>query len=140
LILEVAAAERAARDPSLVNMTLLKELAAVSYNLEDPQSQIQFLKTNRDFHVTLAKAAGNRRLEGLLDELLNEMERIFYLGLRVRDSSDEMRCEHQEVVAALEEGNVDRAREAVACQILTSRDRILEAILQGNLQTIQVNR
>ncbi len=140
LILEVTAAERAARNLSLVNLTLLKELSAISYDLDDPQSQTLFLRTNRDFHVVLAKAAGNRRLEGMLDELLNEMERLFYLGLRLRDSGEEMKHEHQEVVAALESGDLERVREAITRQILTSRDRILEAIMQGDIPTVQVNR
>ena len=140
LILEVTAAERAARNLSLVNLNMLKELSTISYNLDDPQSQTLFLKTNRDFHVVLAKAAGNRRLEGMLDELLNEMERLFYLGLRLRDSGEEMKHEHQEVVAALESGDLERVREAITHQILISRDRILEAIMQGDIPTIQVNR
>lgn len=140
LILEVTAAERAARNLSLVNFALLKELSIISYNLDDPQSQTLFLKTNRDFHVVLAKAAGNRRLEGMLDELLNDMERLFYLGLRLRDSGEEMKHEHQEVVAALESGDLERVREAITRQILTSRDRILEAIMQGDIPTVQVNR
>lgn len=140
LILEVTAAERAARNPLPVHITLLKELATVSYNLDDPESHALFLKTNRNFHLALAKAAGNRRLEGMLDELLNEMERLFYLGLRLRDSSEEMRREHQEVVAALESGDIERVRAAITGQILTSRDRILEAILQGDIPTVQVNR
>ena len=140
LILEVTAAERAARNLSLVNFALLKELSIISYNLDDPQSQTLFLKTNRDFHVVLAKAAGNRRLEGMLDELLNDMERLFYLGLRLRDSGEEMKHEHQEVVAALENGNVERVREAITRQVLTSRDRIMEAIMQGDIPTVQVSR
>lgn len=140
LILEVTAAERAARNLSLVDLTSLKELSAIRYNLDDPQSQTLFLKTNRDFHLVLAKAAGNRRLEGMLDELLNEMERLFYLGLRLRDSGEEMKQEHQEVVAALESGDLERVREAITRQILKSRDRILEAIMQGDIPAVQVNR
>lgn len=140
LVLEVAAAERAARNPDLVDLVGLKRLSTVSYSLKDPQSQIRFLQTNREFHVALGKAAGNHRLEAMLEDLMNEMERFFYLGLRLRDSSSEMRREHQEVVAALEAGDADRVRESVTRQILTSRDRILEAILQGDNHTIQVGR
>lgn len=140
LVLEVAAAERAACNPSLVDLALLKELSTVSYNLNEPQSQAQFLKINRDFHVALAKAADNRRMEGMLADLLNEMERLFYLGLRLRDSGEEMRREHQELVAALESGDVEKVREVITRQILTSRERILEAILQGDLPAIQITR
>ena len=52
--------------------------------------------------------------------------------------SPQMRHEHQEVVAALEAGDVKGGRDAIARQIIASRDRILEAILQGDIRSVQV--
>ena len=139
LILEVTAAERAAQNPSEEQIAKLREMAIISYDLDDPQSQIQFLRTNRRFHLTLADCSANHRLVELLETLFNEMERLFHLGLRLRDSSEEMTREHQEIVSALDKGDVQGAREAISQQILASRDRILEAILQGDIQSIQVS-
>jgi len=138
LILEVIAAERAARHPSPAQIAALKEMSSVSYSLDDPQSHLLFLKTNRDFHLALAEAAGNRRLVGTLVGLLNEMDRLFHLGLRLRDSREEMRQEHREVVAALEMGEVKGARDVITRQIMTSRDRVMEAILRGDIRPVQV--
>ena len=138
LILEVAAAERAAQNPSPEQIALLRGMAVVSYDLDDPESHTLFLKTNRNFHLTLAEAAANKRLVDMLGQLLNEMNRLFYLGLRLRDSSEEMTREHQEVVTALEKGDVAGAREIISRQIMSSRDRILEAIMQGDIQSVQV--
>lgn len=139
LVLEVTAAERAAQNPSPEQIAKLKEMAVVSYNLDDPESHTQFLKTNRNFHLALAEAAANERLVDALGQLLNEMDRLFYLGLRLRDSSEEMTREHQEVVAALENGDVEGACKTVSKQIMNSRDRILEAIMQGEIKTVQVS-
>jgi DNA-binding GntR family transcriptional regulator len=139
LILEVTAAERAIQHPSPAQITALKEMSEVSYCLDDPASHVLFLKTNRDFHLALAGATGNRRLVRTLEGLLIEMDRLFHLGLRLRDSSDEMKQEHQEVVAALEAGDVEGIREAIVRQITTSRDRILEAIMQGDISPVQVS-
>ncbi len=139
LILEVASAERAARQPSPAQISMLKEMSLVSYCLDDPESHVLFLKANRSFHLALAEAAENRRLVGTLERLLIEMDRLFHLGLRLRDSSEEMLQEHQEVVAALEIGNVEGARDAVTHQIITSRDRVMEAILQGDIRPVQVS-
>ena len=139
LILEVAAAERAAQHSSPEQITKLKEMSVVSYNLDDPESQINFLITNRSFHLFLDESAANRRLVEVLEELFNEMERLFHLGLRLRDSSEEMTREHQEVVSALENGDVVGVRDVVSQQILASRDRILEAIMQGDIQSVQVS-
>jgi DNA-binding GntR family transcriptional regulator len=138
LILELTAAERAAQNspPSIIRQ--LREMADTSYDLENPESHIMFLQTNRDFHLTLAEAAGNRRLAAMLKDLLDQLERLFHLGLRLRDSSQEMVREHREIVAALENGDIHAAREVIARQILTSRDRILEAIIKGDIQSVHV--
>jgi DNA-binding GntR family transcriptional regulator len=139
LVLELTAAERAARHASPARIAALQSMAAVSYSLDDPDSHGAFLRTNRGFHLALAEAAENRRLVEILEGLLIEMERLFYLGLRLRDSSQEMRREHQELVAALEAGDVAGVREAMARQVNASRDRILEAIMQGEVRSVQVN-
>jgi DNA-binding GntR family transcriptional regulator len=139
LILEVAAAEQATRHPSPAHIAILKEMSNVTYHLDDPESHILFLKANRSFHLALAEAAENRRLVAVLEGLLIELDRVFHLGLRLRDSSEEMKREHQEVVAGLETGNVEGVRDAITHQIITSRDRVLEAILQGDIQPVQVS-
>jgi DNA-binding GntR family transcriptional regulator len=139
LILETAAVERAARHCSAEHIAKLKRMAVVRYDPDDPESHSMFLKTNRDFHLALAEAASNQRLVDMLGELLIEMDRLSYLGLRLWDSSDEMIREHLELVEALEDGDVDGARDVIKDQILTSRDRILEAIMQGEIVSVQVS-
>jgi DNA-binding GntR family transcriptional regulator len=140
LVLELAAAERAARHASSARIAVLKDMSFVSYNLDDLESHVSFLETNRAFHLALAEAAENRRLVEILEGLLIEMERLFHLGLRLRDSSEEMRREHQELVAALEARDVAGVQAAMTRQINASRDRILEAILQGEVRAVQVSR
>jgi DNA-binding GntR family transcriptional regulator len=139
LVLEMAAAERAARHPSPAQIAVLKKMSEASYSLDDPESHRLFLKMNRDFHLALAEAAANRRLVEMLARLLIEMDRLFHLGLRLRDSSEEMKREHQEVVAALEKGDVEGVQRAISTQITASQDRIMEAILRGDLRPIQVS-
>ena len=138
LILETVAVERAAQQPSSALIVGLREMSAVKYELDEPESHIYFLETNRAFHLTLAEAAGNPRLLALMSDLFDELERLFHLGLRLRDSSEEMRREHQALVAALENGDQVAARQAITEQILSSRERILEAILQGDFDSIQI--
>lgn len=75
----------------------------------------------------------------MLEDLLVEMERLFHLGLRVRDSSEEMSREHQEVVAALEAGDAVALRTTITNQITASQDRIMEAIMRGDIRQIQVS-
>jgi DNA-binding GntR family transcriptional regulator len=138
LILELTVAERAAQHSSPEQIAVLKELSVVSYSLDDPESHINFLETNRAFHLALAETAQNRRLQDMLEGLLIEMDRLFHLGLRLRDSSQEMVNEHKEVVAALENGDVDEVQDAIRRQIISSKDRIMEAIMRGELTPVQV--
>ncbi len=138
LILEVAAAEQTAREPSPALVAELKTLATISYDPKDPESHVQFLRGNRIFHLTLAHAAGNNRLTLTLEGLLIELDRAFYLGLRLRDSSGEMKREHEEVVDALAAGDVAGVTRCLKQQILTSQNRILEAIMQGDLPSVQL--
>jgi DNA-binding GntR family transcriptional regulator len=58
--------------------------------------------------------------------------------LRLRDSSGEMKREHEEVVDALEAGDVEGLKNCIEMQIVTSRNRILEAIMQGNFPNVQL--
>ena len=113
-------------------------MAEAKYDLGEPESHISFLQTNRAFHLALAEAAANQRLVSLLDGLFNQMERLFHLGLRLRDSSEEMRREHQELVLALQKGDIEAAVAVIEEQITASRERILEAILQGEIRSVQV--
>lgn len=138
LILEIASASRAVSNATPESLSRLKKLADVRYRLDDPESHIQFLASNRAFHLALAETSGNHRLVMHLESLLVEMDRLFHLGLRLRDSSDEMVREHQEVVAALEKGDAEQIRDSISRQILASRDRIMEAIMHGDLQPVQV--
>ena len=135
LILEVAAVERTIHKTNSELIAKLKGMAEAKYEPTKPESHIEFLKINRAFHLALAEAAGNRRLVGLLGELFNQMERLFYLGLRLRDSSEEMRSEHRELVAGLEDGDLEHASEVIKKQIEKSRDRILEAIIEGEISS-----
>lgn len=138
LILEVEAAERAARRLSPAQIAILKKMANITYRLDDPESHVLFLDANRKFHLTLAEASGNRRLTEMLGSVMMEMDRLFHLGLRLRDSAQEMKEEHQDVVAALEANDVETVRELIAQQIVTSRKRVMEAILRGQIQSVQI--
>ena len=138
LILECAVVERVIQNPNSELINGLKDMAEVKYDPGEPESHNSFLKTNRSFHLTMAKATDNQRLIGLLSDLFNEMERLFHFGLRLRDSSEEMRQEHRALVMALEQGDMRQALSVIDLQIISSRDRILEAIIEGQIDSVQV--
>jgi hypothetical protein len=61
------------------------------------------------------------------------MQRFFFLGLGLGDFASEMRSEHEELVALL---TLDSPAKGIAClsrQILSSRDRILRAVIEDRI-------
>ena len=137
LILELATVEKMINQPSPEHLLKLEQISPVKYVHDEPKSHEIFLNANREFHLTLADASGNARLVQTLETLLLEMDRLFYLGLRLRDYSSEMAGEHCDLVNSLKEGDEKSAKECMREQITTSKNRILEAIMKGEFSSIQ---
>jgi DNA-binding GntR family transcriptional regulator len=74
--------------------------------------------------------SGNRKLAEMVGGVLNQMTRIFNLGLDLRDSADEMMQEHTALIAAITLRDVDQAVALVDQQIRTSRQRVVEMLGQ----------
>ncbi|HMD90921.1 MAG TPA: GntR family transcriptional regulator [Anaerolineaceae bacterium] len=130
LILEKSSVRLAAQRASDKQLAQLLERANFSYRFKDTESYGIFLELNNAFHVAIALTSGNRKLADTLANLLNEMTRIFHLGLDLRDSAEEMRNEHLALAEAISMRNVDDAEQIVEDQILSSRRRVLEMFVQ----------
>jgi DNA-binding GntR family transcriptional regulator len=128
-ILEAGAARLAARQASPEQLAHLAELARSTYTYQDRQSYGQFLACNAGFHRSIADAAGNQRLTELIARVLDELTRVFHLGLELRDSAAEMRDEHMALVEALQVRDSAQAEQLVLGQIARSQQRVLEALL-----------
>lgn len=131
LLVEPAAAELAAERATAEQLRELQELSQKTYIFGDPETYERFIAENRAFHVKLAEASGNRRLAATLRKLLEEMQRLFYLGLDLRDSAEEQVVEHRELLEALLKGNHHVAHEIAKRQVESSRKRVMEALLNS---------
>lgn len=129
LLLEPAAARLAAGRIDERLLTQLNEPCLAGYTPGDRKSESAFLRANRDFHVAIANASGNRRLARVLEQLLEGTERLFHMGLAVRDRTDEMRHEHQVLMKALLEGDGDTAANATVDQVNAARKMVMDGIL-----------
>jgi DNA-binding GntR family transcriptional regulator len=131
LLLEPAAARQAVGHIDRALLQELNELCRAGYTPGDRASETAFLRANRQFHVAIANASGNRRLAHLLGQLLEETERLFHLGLAVRDRTEEMKHEHEDLVAALVGGDAAAAERATIQQIEAARDMVMDGILSA---------
>lgn len=130
LILEKSTVRLAAQRASDEQLAQLREHASFTYRYKDSESYQRFLEMNIAFHVSVALAAGNRKLADTLARLLDEMTRIFHLGLDLRDSAEEMRHEHLALVEAIADHDVERAEQLIEDQILLSRRRVVEMLVR----------
>lgn len=134
LMLEPEAARRAAAqvatlgDSSLDRLRRLDDICAGGYRPEDPDSALDFLDVNRQFHMTVGELAGNQRLSRQIGRLLDESTRLLVLGLSTRDRSGEMAHEHRALVNAMATHNADDAARIMHEQVSASRDMVLTAL------------
>ena len=129
LLLEPAAVEFATRRAPREAITALHDLAHAHYVHGDHESYERFLVDNRNLHVRIAESTGNQRLAHMLGNLLEEMQRLFFLSLDARDSSIEQMHEHHELYDAMLAGDVETARRIVVDQIEQSRQRVIDALV-----------
>ena len=128
LVLEGASLRLAASRALENALDLIAQSANYTYTFKERQSYISFLNHNANFHISIAASTGNQRLALMVAKVMDELTRVFHLGLDLRDSAEEMRRDHQALVEALRKRDPDLAEQRVRAEILLSRDRILEAL------------
>jgi len=131
-IVETAAVRLAAVRGTTEQLRQIAETADFTYKYRDIGSYASFLNLNADFHRSVAGLAGNARLVDQVSRLLDELNRVFHLGLDLRDSAHEMRDEHLALADALTQRDPDRAEAIVRSQIERSQQRVLEALTRGS--------
>lgn len=139
LIIEGASAEMAAQSITEEELLYLEGMHC-TYVSGDIDSYRQFLKENREFHCTVALATRNKWLAEEVGRLLDQMQRLLFLRLDLRDRADEMVEEHRQLVAALRRRDGALARKTMMDAIENAREAVLEAIMHGVRLPIQLSR
>ena len=124
-----AAALAASRPIEDGDLKVLESLQTTSYDVNDSDSIDAFLEANTRFHVLVGYASGNLRLAKVLEVTMNQMERLFRVGLTLSSRTEEIVHEHVELVRAIKEGDADRARIEATRQVRSSRGMVIDALL-----------
>jgi len=127
-ILERAGIRLAIQRATDFQIKQLEKFADMTYVYKDTESYQRFLEQNNAFHYSITVAGGNRKLAETLLNLLNQMIRIFNLGLDLRDSAEEMRTEHVALIKAIQSRDSSLAERIVVDQINRSRQRVVQMI------------
>jgi DNA-binding GntR family transcriptional regulator len=132
-VLEVEAVMLAVERADEESIAALEDLAHVEYRHEDWPSYAEFLAKNREYHLAVARMAGNEQLYLVLRDLIERMQRFFFLGLDLGDFGAEMRQEHEQLTAALKARDGEEAARCVREQIESSRERIIKALFKQRI-------
>lgn len=132
-LLEVEAAGMAAeRGADAELLVRLEQLAEQTYDPADRDSITRSIHANNRFHVMLARLGGNDVLAATLEQVLEQLERLFRLGLALRARGAEIVHEHHELLAAIKAGAVADARRIAAQQAGASQLMVLDALLSSD--------
>jgi DNA-binding GntR family transcriptional regulator len=135
LILETASVKMAAKRGAQETLQKILQSANFTYVYKDRQSYTLFLKQNADFHISIAAASENQRLVLSISKTMDELNRVFHLGLDLKDSAEEMRTDHLMLAEALSKRDPDLAEKLVQAEILRSRARVMEALKKYPVQS-----
>jgi DNA-binding GntR family transcriptional regulator len=132
LLLEVEACGLAAqRPPVREELELLQEASKASYDSRDKESITRFLVSNRVLHGTIARLSGNEQLERMYLDILDQMDRVFHLGMLLSSRADDVGDQHADLVAAISSGNVEAARRIGGEHVLLAKEMLMEAALSS---------
>lgn len=131
-VLECAAVRLAAERGSEESLREIERSAHFEYQHGNRESYVDFLNHNANFHRNVASASGNQRLAQSVSKVLSELNRVFHMGLDLRDSREEMRAEHTALAEALLAHDPDLAEEIARKQIQRSQQRVIEALLTSS--------
>lgn len=117
-LLETEAAGLAVEHISERDILALRELANTINNPDLPA-------VNREFHLIIAHASGNRILYELIERLLVSMQRILIVAPQAVTWEKEVAEEELAIVDALAKRNADAAREAMSRHIRNTLASVL---------------
>ncbi len=130
LILECSAARLAVERAKPEQIQKIVDSANFTYVFKERDTYMDFLQHNAEFHLAIAGLSENKRLVGQIGKVLDELHRVFHLGLDFRDSAEEMRADHMAVGEALARRDAEAVETLLRKEIDDSRDRISEALKQ----------
>lgn len=87
------------------------------------------LWANKEFHLTIARATGNARLVEMQSRVLDETDRLIYLGLPLANERSEIREGHKPLIDALVRGAPADAAAAAAKHVSAAKAIAVEAVM-----------
>lgn len=121
-LLEPKAGALACRRLRDADLDAMQALLARMRDVGDPPDFVHYLELNREFHMTVYRAAGSQALSQLLEHYIDQSARFIHLYLRATDTLAKAETEHEEIYRAckrrepevLERVILDHVRQTIA--------------------------
>ncbi len=123
--LSVMAAVERASDKDLDEMRALVEKMKKAVQKLDYET---LMNHDRAFHILLAKASRNNYLVSILDSLIDQSLRFWYLSFSRAGQLDQTLAEHLEVLRAVEARDGETANKAIQLHILKFKEKVLSTL------------
>lgn len=107
------------------DIELLEGYSRVKYDLNEPQAVDFFLEANLNFHLGIARIAGNSRLYWHYARLLDEAQRLIYLDFKNSNIIPMWHSSHQGIIEALRNRDEKSGVRAIEDTLEMARRRIL---------------
>lgn len=132
-ILEIAAVERAVLRITPEQLEELRKIHA-GYTGEDDASYERYTEENRKFHFLIAVASGNLALAEAVNKLHDRLAR-FMVVQKIGERQIRM---HSRIIEALEEHDIEKARQAMSDEVNPSQEAILDTVMGEGADQWQV--
>lgn len=124
-ILETYAAKIAAKRITSAQLEKLKQIPEATFTSGDLHSYKKYVELNREFHLRVVEAAGNKKLLKQISTLLSELFRYMFATLDLGQEAY-LNPEHNYLISALEKKDSMLAEEIMRSHIQKSREQILQ--------------
>lgn len=122
IILEVAACKKAA---SVITSEEIKELEQMLEKLKDRSLTLEERREmDFEFHVAIARVAGNPLLEIMVQAMRNIFIRMIEIGIFLRGGIEDAIVRHAVILEALKEHDPERAEEAMYDHLMFSKGNV----------------
>lgn len=127
-VVEAGAIELACSHITEEELDKLQELADVKYNSGEGASRQALVTVNREFHAAIARGSHNERVYQLVIRHIDELERFFHLGARLRDVNSETMEDHRHIVEVLRKRDPVAARQVISAHVERTRQGLIATI------------
>ncbi len=128
-VLEPALAYLAATRATEAQLAEIKRTAHFDYSYNKDNSSEAHVH-NAEFHRAIAVASGNGRLYDQISRVLDEMTRIFFLGIDLSGSADALNNNHLKLAEALHARDANLAKQIMKDELLYSKQAVLDALMR----------